>query len=102
MYNFVKSKLLSNDLVDEKQLHLICSKFTQHLGTSYHSNLEETMNSYKSNHMFPPILYTSNIEMKDNLMALAEEHGLKQFDALDTDEGHQFSYQVSGLFPTKF
>jgi hypothetical protein len=53
-------------------------------------------------HEKPPLLVTSNEELNVYLNPLAKEFTLNTGEFLVMDDGHNFSYQVQGLFAPKF
>ena len=53
-------------------------------------------------HERPPFLIASSVELKLQLVPLAEEFGIKVGDQLEVDDGHNFSYQVQGQYAPKF
>ncbi len=90
--------------VAEDKLHrLLRDKFTAHLGIEeFVGRHKEILRSHLSTHENPPFLYTNNLELRMALVPLAKDAGLSGGEQLDVDEGHQFTYQVQGYYPSKF
>lgn len=115
----VRKRLIEEGVADEKVLDHVCEKYTMHLEVeAFHNNHVAALNSHKATHEKPPFLFTSNVELKESLIPIAQEYGLhvrkrrdpedeyneddREPDALSTDDGYHFSYQVQALWPAQF
>ena len=87
----IKDKLLYNGVVEDKIIQSVIDKYTVHLkGEEFVSRQEQLLNSYVSNHEQPPIIISSNFEMKLDLQEIAKGFGIT--GDLDLDNGHSFTY----------
>lgn len=59
------------------------------------------LNSQKSNHFEPYMLFSGKAELKVHLVELANEYGLN-CQQMDLDQGQMFTYQLQTFFPSKF
>lgn len=100
----VKQRLIVGAGVqDEKLLYLVSEKYIQHLKQEvYSSRNQAALNCYQMTHERPPLIVTSNVELNVYLVPLANEFSLQTGEFLEMDDGHNFSYQVQGLFAPKF
>ena len=95
MKDHVRERLIAAGVADEKVLDHVCEKYTLHLEVeAYQNNRTAALNSHKALHQKPPFLFTSNVELKESLVPIAQEYDLRVGDALSADDGYHFSYLV--------
>lgn len=94
---------MSAGATDDKILKIVEEKYTSHLTEElFQSRNKQALNCYVMTHEKPPFMFTSNVELKLYLVPLALEFELTVGSFLETDDGHNFSYQVQGKFPIEF
>lgn len=98
-----------NELIDLKKLgdegtrevnQIVQSKNIKKMEKRNKNARDRLMSTSKYNYEFPPMVFWNEVELKIRLNTLAKQ--FKVQGNMDTDNGHNFSYQVITFFPQMF